>query len=109
MTFSFQYLTALIATILVEFLVIAILVRERFFKIFWYFILINCFTFPLANYLYQDALPNLLLIEVFVFLVEIPLIKFLLKTKFHEALLFSFIANLTSALLEAFFFLELFI
>jgi len=109
MSFSFQYLIALIATVLVEFIIVAALVRKDYLKIFFYFVLINSFSFPIANYFYQCVLSNLLIIEVSVFLVEIPLIKLLLETKFYEALLLSLAANIASALLGIFLFLDLFV
>ena len=87
----------LIATIILEFLVYLIFIRKDFLYLLPYSILINSFTNPLANLAYSYG-NNIYLIELLVFLVEIFLIKLLLKTSWKKAIIISFVANLISFL-----------
>ncbi len=94
-----QYLFALTTTILIEFAVYYAFIRKSPWKLLIYSILINSFTQPIATFIYQNALSNLILVEVMVFLAEIPLIKWLLEIKYPKSILLSFAANLLTSLI----------
>lgn len=94
-----QFLLSLLLTIVVEFIILWIFIRRKPLKILFYEVLINCFTLPIATYVYQNFLTNYLIIESSVVLVESILIMVLFEVKYHQAVLYSFIANATTALL----------
>lgn len=104
MNLTIHYIFALIITILAEFVIFWIFIRKNPSKLLLYSVLINCFTLPLATYAYQNILNSLLPAETFVFLVEIPLIKWLLEIKYSKSMLMSFIANLITGLIGLVFF-----
>ncbi|MEK6935524.1 MAG: hypothetical protein AABW67_01955 [Nanoarchaeota archaeon] len=95
-------LLALIFTILIEFIVYSLFIRKDYGKLFLYSVLINAFTNPLANL--SSAYMNIFLIEFFVVIVEIFLIKSLFEIKYWKAILISLIANIISLVLGFFFF-----
>jgi hypothetical protein len=72
-------------------------------RIFFYAALINLFTLPIANYLYQNISNNFLLIELGVFLIEWILIMVLFEMKYYQALLLSFVANFITAAISLLF------
>lgn len=86
---------SLFLTILLEFMVIWIILKEKPHIILFYAVLINSLTLPLATYGIQ-YLPNLFLIEIIVILTEIPLIRFLFKISYKKSVLSSFAANIFS-------------
>ena len=113
---------ALILTIVIEFLVIWIALRQTPKKLLFYSILINCFTLPLAifadqeiKYLYYNyAADNqqlfyfsdivMLIVEITVISVESVLWWKLLNINFSKALLIAFAANAISAIIGLFIF-----
>lgn len=93
------YLTAWFITIIVEFLIMWLFIRDKPEKLFLYSLLINSFTLPIATYSYQNILGNIYIIEISVILVESVLIMVLLKIKYNKALLISLVANFVTALI----------
>jgi hypothetical protein len=97
---SLPVTVAIIATIIVESIVYIVAIRQEFWKVLWYCLLINLFTVPLANLFYgvYYGISNysFLIIEFFVFLVEFVLLMLLFKIKWWKALIISFAANLAS-------------
>ncbi len=89
---------ALFTTIILEFLVIWIFLRDQPARTLIYTILINCFTLPLATYAYYYVIFDLLLVEILVIVIESLFIKLLFNIKYHNALLISVIANVITAL-----------
>ncbi len=103
------YLTALFLTIAVELAVYVLFIRKNFASLLLYSVLINLFTHPIAyffyNYLSSPAEVSafniyFLIVEIVVFLSEAFLIMLLLKLNLKRALLLSFLANLSTALLS---------
>ena len=58
-------------TILIEFVVYLFFIKNTNLKLFFYSLIINCFTWPLANYVYPIWINNLILVELIVFIIEI--------------------------------------
>ena len=95
-----NYLIVLALTILIEFFVFAIFIRKDYEKLFLYSVLINSFTNPLANLF--SSYVNVALVEFFVVIIEIFLIKYLLEVKYWKAILISLVANLVSFIIGYF-------
>ena len=68
-------------------------------KLLWYSILINSFTNPLMNYIYNYEMRQLYLLELAVAAVEAILIRHLLEIGYKEALIFALAGNLASLLI----------
>ncbi len=85
-------------TILIEFLIYYSFIRKDIKKLILYSIVINSFTWPLAN-LFYDFFGLFFIIEFFVFLVEFILIMLLLRIKWSNALIISLVANLVTMFL----------
>ncbi|MBL8015736.1 MAG: hypothetical protein JNK43_00575 [Ignavibacteria bacterium] len=103
------YLTALVITIAVEFVVYVVFFRKDLLKLLLYCIAINLFTHPIAYYFYNqlsgpyhNSAFNIyfLIVELVVFLAETVLIMLLMKLNWKTSLLLSLIANLTTAMLS---------
>jgi len=91
----FGFLTTLITELIVYFMFI----KGKKLNIFLYCLLINSFTWPLANLIY--AYINLfLLIELGVFLIELILIKILFSVGWKKAILISLVANILTTTLS---------
>lgn len=90
---------ALTITIIVEFLILYIILKNSPFKILFYSLLINSLTLPVATYIYQNLLENLFIIEIFVIIAESILIMVLFKIDYKKALIISIIANGITALI----------
>ena len=99
------YVLSLIITIVLEFSIIWIFIRNKTPKLFLYSVLVNTFTLPLATFSYQNLINNFYIVELLVIFVESVLIWKLLKTKYQRALLISFIANFITALISFLFFI----
>jgi len=82
-----------------ESLVYCLFVRKNVQNLLLSSLLINAVTWPLANFFY-GIYGTFIVIEAFVFLAEIPLIKLLLRLEWRKALVISLTANLTTALLS---------
>lgn len=92
-------LIPLILTILIEFFILILMIKDRSLSIlFFSAVLINLFTLPLATLVYEYYLPDLLLVECGVTLTEWFLFAWLLHLPYKKALLISVIANGSSAL-----------
>jgi hypothetical protein len=89
--------TALLATILLEFLLYWAFTRKDLPPLILYSILINSFTLPPATWIYQNLVPDLLMVEVGVIVVETVLIGLLLQIPPGRAFLLSILANGTTA------------
>src|SRR3989344_2275289 len=97
------FLFALVITIILEFIVYIIGIRQRWSKVASYCILINLFTVPLANILADGIFTSsFFIVEILVVLVETALIFMLFRNKLWKAFIVSFIANLVSAILGIF-------
>ena len=96
----------LLLTILIEFSLLWVFLSEKTVRILLYTILINCFTLPLATYGYHYLISNLLLIEILVILTETLLIRLLFKIGYTKALTVSVAANLVSAVVGLFIFID---
>ncbi len=94
-----------IITVIIEFFVFWLFIKKESSKLFAASILINSVTLPLATSIYLFFYPNLILIEVAVFLVEIFLLKLLLEVEYKESILISVVANSATALLGLIFFI----
>lgn len=94
-----QYLLAWVITIVVEFVIIWLLIREAPLKLFLYSLLINSITLPIATYSYINIINNIYFIELMVILAESPLVMLLLKINYKKAFLISFVANFVTALI----------
>ncbi len=90
-----NFILPLVLTIIIEFIIYAVIVRKNILKILGYSFLINSFTNPLLNFILGFG-ANLILMEFLVFFIEIPLIKYLFEIKWWKALVISLIANLAS-------------
>ncbi len=89
---------ALLLTILTEYAVYLLIVRRDPFQLLLYSVLINSFTNPLFNYLYNYQFHDLYPLEMATVLVESILIALLMEVRFPKALLISLTANLASLL-----------
>lgn len=85
-------------TIVIEFIAYAVTIRKKIPFLLFYCILVNLFTWPLAN-LFYGVLGLFFIIELCVFAVESVLIKYLLDISWKKAMIISFIANLITALI----------
>ncbi|MGF7119252.1 hypothetical protein [Methanobacterium oryzae] len=94
-----NYLWAWLTTIVVEFVIIWLFIREGPLRLFLYSLLINSFTLPIATYSYINIINNIYFIELMVILVESPLIMLLIKINYKKAFLISFVANFVTALM----------
>jgi hypothetical protein len=89
---------ALLLTILTEYVVYLLIVQRDPFQLLLYSVLINSFTNPLFNYLYNYQLHELYPLEIVTALVESVLIALLMNVSLPKALLISLTANLASLL-----------
>lgn len=96
MSFLSSLTFALLITITTEFAVYLLLLHESPQKLLLYSILINAFTNPLFNYLYNFELHQLYPLEMAVVLTESFLIMLLAEVSYPRALLVSLAANLAS-------------
>jgi len=83
---------SLALTLFLEFGVYAVFMKKDLLMLLIYSALINFFTWPMANLLFEYS-HLFLLTEFLVFIVEGILIKALLEVSWKKALLISFIAN----------------
>ncbi len=86
-------------TFIIELIIYFIFIRDKKLNIVLYCLLINLFTWPLANLIY-GFWANFWLIELCVFLIEFILIKILFNISWKRAITISLIANLISASLS---------
>lgn len=101
-------LLALTLTVLMEFPVIYLFIREKPGRTLLCTLLINLFTLPLATFSYIYLLPNLVIIEALVVVWELLLIKLIFQVKFSTAFIISLAANTVSALMGVFIFMFIF-
>ena len=90
---------ALILTVLIEYAVYLFLIRNGPMNLFLYSFLINAFTNPLFNYIYNYELHMLYTLEIAVAIVESILIFFLLELSYPKAIVISIVSNIASFLL----------
>lgn len=94
--FIYNFFAPWIITVIIEFVIIWSFMREKPLKLFFYSILINSITLPLATGIYTYFFHNLLLMEALVFLVEVVLLKAVLDIEYSRAVIISFLANIIS-------------
>lgn len=102
MNLFFLYFLALAITIIIEFTIYWIIIRKKLLNLFFYSVLINSLTLPIANYGYSHIFNNFYLIEVLVIFAESVLIFLLVKQTYVRSLLISFIANFITAAMSFF-------
>jgi len=90
----------LLFTIIIEFAVLAIAIKQKILKVLLYTVLINAVTNPLINlavYGFGSYNPLYIIVgEFIVFIVEFLLIKLLFKIKWWKAIVISLVANIAS-------------
>jgi hypothetical protein len=89
-------LIALLLTIILEFFVYLILIQKGPLDLMLFSLLINSFTNPILNYLYNYAFHNLYFLEAIVVLVEGYLLASLAEIGYVKALQVSLAANTLS-------------
>jgi hypothetical protein len=85
--------SALLATILLETVCYWLFIRKDLSRLLLYSILVNCFTLPPATWIYQHIIPDLVMVEAGVVLVETVLILVLMQLPLARAFLLSLLAN----------------
>ena len=98
MSFIQSLAAALVLTILAEYAVFLLLTRKDPLQLLFYSVLINSFTNPLFNYIYNYELNQLFPLEMAVVLMEGILIALLMQVSYTRALLISLAANAASLL-----------
>jgi hypothetical protein len=86
----------LILTILLEYIVYLLILNKKSFNLIVFVILINLVSWPISNFLSGFEI-NFYIIEIFVMLVEIPIIKILLNTRLSKSVFISLTANFFTA------------
>jgi hypothetical protein len=99
MSFQQDLVAALAVTIVIEFTILYALIRQDPSRLILYSILINSFTNPLFNYLYNYRLHDVYLLEMLVVLAESVLLMSLLEISYPKSLLISAAANAASYLI----------
>ena len=99
MSFIQSLALALVYTIAIEFAVWFIIIRRDPLKLLWYSILVNSFTNPLFNYIYNYEMDQLLLLELAVAIAETVLIKYLLDIEYKKAIILALAGNIASLLI----------
>ena len=89
-------IAAFILTFIIELAIVFAFLRKNYFETSFYILLINLFSWPLANLVY-GFWNHLAVIEFGVFLVEGILILILFRLNWKKAFLISFVANFVSA------------
>ena len=84
-------------TFILELIIFYVFIRKNYFKTLCYVLLINLFTWPIANFIYS-VWQNIFIIEIGVFIIEGILIMLMFELKWRKAFLISFITNLISFL-----------
>jgi hypothetical protein len=92
------YLTVWFLTVIIEFIIIWLMVRDRPWLLLFYSVVINSLTLPIATYSYINLLSNIYIIEISVIIAESVALMFLLKIKYPKAILISAVANTATAL-----------
>ncbi|MAH07553.1 hypothetical protein CMI38_04875 [Candidatus Pacearchaeota archaeon] len=96
--------TALLLTILVEFVIIYLVLKEdRWTVILLYVTLINCVSLPLAFRLYNTQLLGFYGTELFVFILEVFLLGMLVQREYGRVVLSLSLANFSTAVLSVMF------
>lgn len=98
-----NFLIGISITIIVEFFVIFFFITKNYQEGLLFITLINLITFPIANYAYNFLLSNLIIIEIFVIIAELLLIKTMFRLKYSKSLCISLIANMITASISLFF------
>ncbi|TVQ03032.1 MAG: hypothetical protein EA359_10450 [Balneolaceae bacterium] len=99
-------LLSLVATIIIEYLVILMLYRSNPGTLLLYVIFINSFTQPIATYGFNYLSGNFFFIEFAVTISESVLLMLLLQIPYKKALLYSIAANLVTASIGWYIFLS---
>jgi hypothetical protein len=92
------YLTVWFLTVVIEFIIIWLMLRDSLWLLLLYSVVINSLTLPIATYSYINLVNNIYLIEISVIITESIALMFLLKIKYPKALLISGVANTATAL-----------
>jgi len=85
---------ALLITTITEFLIFFIFIKNDPLKLFFYSMIINSLTLPLATYGYLNIIKNIYMVELIVILAESFVIMFLLEVPYKKALYISISANI---------------
>lgn len=86
------YVDALWQTALIEYVILCICIRSRYFELIVVIFALECVTHPGMMYLLSLGY-NVLLIEIFVVIIEATVYRFIFKFSFLRALGISLLAN----------------
>lgn len=103
---------SLLATFLVEYVVIRFLSRGAIRNLFLYAFIINLITNPAGNLMYCFFAPNnkaFFIVEGIIVVIESFLMLKFFKVKYKKALLYSFLANLATILISLFWYSLIFL
>lgn len=95
----YQLLFYFLLTAIIEFVIVFLIIRKNFLKILFYVLLINLFTWPLAN-LFFGLEFNFFIIELGVIFTESILIMLLFQIRYKKAILISLFVNIITALIS---------
>jgi hypothetical protein len=99
---NYVFFINFVLTVCVEFIVLYFFVKNMsYYNLFFYSLLINLFTWPLANLYYGFGL-NFFAVELGVVLAESLLFRYFFEMKYKRALLVSFLVNGVTALMGFF-------
>jgi hypothetical protein len=85
-------------TVSIEALLLWIILKNRPWQVLIFSILINSLTLPLAIYMYQYLITNLILVELLVVILEGFLLKVLFLLPYKKAFIISLAVNIVTAL-----------
>ncbi len=91
----------LVLTIVGEFAIFWLITKKVSWRAFFFLLLVNITTQPVALWLYRGPLHNFWAVETLVVLVESVLIWQLFQMKYQQAFAYSVLINIGSALLGA--------
>ena len=90
---NYPFFINFVLTVCVEFIVLSFFVKNmRYYNLFFYTLLINLFTWPLANLYYGFGF-NFFAVELGVVLAESLLFKYFFGMNYRRAVLVSFVVN----------------
>ena len=96
MLFSIPYLN-FIFTFIIEYIIVLAFLRKQPLKTAGFVLLVNLFSWPIANFFY-GFYNNLLIIEIGVVIVESFLLMYLFELNYRKSILIAFVSNLASFL-----------
>jgi|SRR3989344_4707559 len=95
MNYFLEIILFFLINLLIEVCIVILFIKERFFKILLYILLINFVSWPIANLMYSLNV-NIFVVEILVFIFEFIFIMALFNLSYKKALVLSFAINITS-------------